>query len=327
VVIPRPSTGDDLDVDVEITEATPEVDLDASAGSRARPVRRTGPPVPGLVVTTLALVMVVCVLAAFFGVFAFGLSGLQEKRSQHLLYDAFRGALDPSSPSGPSIGGPIKPGSPVALITAPAAGIHNVVVVEGTSSGELLAGPGHRRDTPLPGQAGESVLVGKSATAGAPFGRLTRLAPGDAITVRTGQGLFRFTVQGRPASTLARQRITADTSLLVLATAAGSQSHGLARLSPGHLIYVEARLQGNAVTAPPHQPRTLPSTELQGHSDAGAWPYVAGWLAGLVVASGLCWWLWARWGLLRTWIIGAPLLLGLLWGASSEAMRLLPNVY
>jgi len=39
------------------------------------------------------------------------------------------------------------------------------------------------------------------------------------------------------------------------------------------------------------------------------------------------WWLWSRWGILRAWVVGAPVLLALLWGLSNEAMRLLPNVY
>ena len=34
----------------------------------------------------------------------------------------------------------------------PAIGLHDVVIVEGTDSGDLRDGPGHRRDTPLPGQ-------------------------------------------------------------------------------------------------------------------------------------------------------------------------------
>jgi hypothetical protein len=37
--------------------------------------------------------------------------------------------------------------------------------------------------------------------------------------------------------------------------------------------------------------------------------------------------LWSFWGLLRTWIVAAPVLLGILWALSDEAIRLLPNVY
>jgi len=72
---------------------------------------------------------------------------------------------------------------------------------------------------------------------------------------------------------------------------------------------------------------SVAATEVPGQADPGAWPFVVLWLAGLAAASAAVWWLWARWGLLRTWIVGAPILLALLWAMSNEAMRLLPNVY
>ena len=50
-----------------------------------------------------------------------------------------------------------------------------MVVVEGTTPGEPDAGPGHLRDTPLPGQAGVSVVFGRRATFGAPFASLPQL--------------------------------------------------------------------------------------------------------------------------------------------------------
>jgi hypothetical protein len=51
------------------------------------------------------------------------------------------------------------------------------------------------------------------------------------------------------------------------------------------------------------------------------------WVAVLLAASATCWWLWARWGLVRTWLIGAPVLFAVLWMLSSQVMRLLPNIY
>ena len=39
--------------------------------------------------------------------------------------------------------------------------------------------------------------MGKSTTAGAPFANVARLRKGDVVTVRTGQGLFHFTVRGQ----------------------------------------------------------------------------------------------------------------------------------
>ena len=283
--------------------------------------RRAGPPVPKPMAVVLALVLVVGVTVLFFGVFAFGLSGLQQERSQHQLYNQLRGLLAPESTVAPYIGGAIPDGAPVALLNAPAAGMHNVVVVEGTSSGDLLAGPGHLADTPLPGQTGESVLIGKSVTAGASFAGITRLRKGDRLTVRTGQRAFSFTVEGQLAAGATLPKITTAEGLLTLATAGGGT------LAPSHLVYVIAKLDGKVAPTPPHQPRTVPASQVQGHNDPSAWPFVVLWVAGLLVASAACWWLWSRWGALRTWLVGAPVLFALLWGLSNEAMRLLPNVY
>lgn len=90
---------------------------------------------------------------------------------------------------------------------------------------------------------------------------------------------------------------------------------------------MEAALKGKAVAAPPHQPRTVEQSDLPGQTDPAECPFVALWLACLAAALAAVWWLWSRWGILRARIVGAPVLLALLWGLSNEATRLLPNVY
>jgi sortase A len=292
---------------------------------RAPGSQRARPPMPGAVAITLASITAFSVVAVFLGAYAYGLSALQEQRSQDQLFASFRGLLDPSSPTAPSIGGAIAPGSPVALLNSPIAGLHNVVVVEGTTSGDLLEGPGHLRDSPLPGQPGESILMGKSTTAGAPFGGITRLHQGDVITVRTGQGRFRFVVEGQRVAGDPLPQIPSSGSLLTLITSAGSG--WLGRLAPSRLVYVDARLQGKDVASPPGRPVAVTPAEIQGHGDPSAWPFVVFWLQGLLVGLVGLVWLWSRWGLSRTWLIGAPVLLGILWGLSTELMRLLPNVF
>jgi sortase A len=284
-----------------------------------------GPPRPGALVIALAVILFGSIVAAFLGAFAFGLSAVQEHRSQQQLYAQFRGLLAPASTVAPSIGGVIATGTPVALLNVPAAGIHNVMVVEGTSSGDLLEGPGHLPDTPLPGQGGEAVLAGKSTTAGAPFANLARLRKGDVVTVRTGQGLFRFTVRGLILPGTHQPAIRANRGRLVLVTSAGPG--GVGGLEPSQTVDIEATLNGKAVAAPPHRPQTVALSNVPGQADPAAWPFVALWLTGLAAASAAAWWLWSRWGLLRTWLLAAPILLALLWGLSNEAMRLLPNVY
>ena len=203
--------------------------------------------------------------------------------------------------------------------------MHNVVVVEGTSASNLLAGPGHLPDSPLPGQVGESILMGRSTTAGAPFGGITRLRRGDVITVTTGQGTFRFTVNGELVANQPLPDISTTGSLLTLVTSAGSG--WLGRLAGNHLVYVDAVLQGKAVAAPPGRPTAVSPVDIQGRSDPTSWPFVVFWLQALLLGGLALVWLWSRWGHAQTWLVGAPVMFAILWGFSTEAIRLLPNVY
>ncbi|MFD0572399.1 sortase [Kitasatospora gansuensis] len=52
------------------------------------------------------------------------------------------------------------------------------VIREGSTGEVLAAGPGHRRDTAMPGQAGSSVLLGRQAGFGGPFGSIGQLRTG-----------------------------------------------------------------------------------------------------------------------------------------------------
>src|SRR5262245_10200784 len=90
---------------------------------------------------------------------------------------------------------PVEPGSPVAVLHIPAIGLRTVVV-EGTGGDVLRKGPGHRRDTVLPGQAGTSVIMGRRAAYGGPFRDLEVLIPGDVIEATTGQGVHLYVVSG-----------------------------------------------------------------------------------------------------------------------------------
>jgi sortase A len=272
----------------------------------------------------MASVSALSAVALFMFVYALGLSALQEQRSQHQLYASFRGLLDPSSPIAPHIGGVIPPGSPIALVNAPAAGVHNAVIVEGTSAADLMKGPGHLRDSPLPGQSGQSIVMGRSLTAGGPFKHITSLHTGDPITVTTGQSTFHFTVLGERTAGSPLPALPDSGALLTFATSQGSGFLG--SLAPGHVTYVDAALQGKAVTAPAGRPVAVPTAELPGRSDPGAWPFLVLWLQGLLVAGIASVWAWSRWGRWQTWLVGAPIVLGVLWGISSEAMRLLPNL-
>ncbi|WP_178019972.1 class D sortase [uncultured Paenibacillus sp.] len=67
-------------------------------------------------------------------------------------------------------------------------------IVEGTGNGPLKLGAGHVPGSPLPGEAGNSVLAGHRDTV---FRSLGKLKAGDRIEVETTSGRFAYEVTGR----------------------------------------------------------------------------------------------------------------------------------
>ena len=304
--------------------------------------RSARPPVPSAIAISLTSIVSLGVVALFLVVYAVGFSAAQEQRGQHQLYAQFRGLLDPDSPIAPATGGTIAPHTPIAMINAGAAGMHRLIVVEGTSSADLLDGPGHLRDTPLPGQPGDSVLVGKDLTSGGPFRHLTSFAAGDAAHADHRPGVFTYRVldvrrKGDPI-----QPVASGSAELTLISATGSGLLG--QVAPSRLVYVDALLQGSPVQPSGQHPEAVPSAELPGHSDPGAWPFVLLWVQALLIAgvgTAVAAWMWSRSGddggdgadvldrrrgMWRAWLLGAPVIFGVLWGLATECSRLLPNI-
>ena len=287
------------------------------------PVARRRGRLVGRTVVTGAVAMFAA-LSVFFGVFAFGLSGLQEHRAQRQLYAEFRGLIDPSSPLTRPDGGVIAAGTPVALLNSSAARWHDLVAVEGTTSSNTEVGPGHLRDSPLPGQPGDAVLIGRSVTAGGPFSTLTRLRVGDTVSVVTAQGRFRFRVIDTRRGGDPLPYLPASGSMITMITATGQGWWG--SLDPTRLLYVDAALVGTPLSAPQGRPAVVTAAEVQGRGDPGAWPDVVVWLEVVLgVVLGVVW-LWSRWPWWRAWLISAPVLIASFWGLSVEVLRLLPNV-
>jgi sortase A len=264
-----------------------------------------------------ALMMWALLYALVFG-------ALQETRSQTVMYAKFRQELAPGSAGAVApIGAPIRPGQPVALLEIPRIGLRDIVV-EGTSSGDLLKGPGHREDSPLPGEVGVSVVYGRAATFGAPFGRLEKLHPGDPITVIDGAGTFQYTVKDvRRAGDPLPQPIGATGSRLTLASAAANGWRAV--LAPSAPLYVDADMQGTATAEPGGRPAVVPGSEKLMGVDTGALNSLVHWLVLLILSGSAAAWAFARWGRWQTWIVAAPTVLACLWLVSETAMRLLPN--
>ena len=262
----------------------------------------------------------VAVLALFGVVFGTVLSGVQEHSSQRRLYSQLREQLAEATAP---VSGEISHGHPVALLTVPELGLRSVVV-EGTASRDLRLGPGHRRDTVLPGQEGVSVLYGRSVSYGHPFGEIASLTAEDTFTVVTGQGTFRYRVERvrRPGQPLP-PAVKAGQSRLVLASydATGWRS-GWAPQQP---VYVDALLIDKAQPAGIGRPQIDAAEELGG-TDSGSLVVVVMWLQGLLLALVGLVWATHRWGRWQSWVAGLPVVLALLWGAVDAAAAGLPNV-
>lgn len=314
-----------MNSEVAITEQEISTHLGDSDEYLDHEASTTSRSVPRWLLPALKAVVALGVVVGFFVTFALVLSGIQEHRNQAQLYSMLRGLLSPESAVAPFVGGHIPIGAPVALLQSPAAGFHNLVVVEGTTSAEMRDGPGHLANSPLPGQVGDSIVIGRGTTTGAPFGSLASLARGESLTVTTGQGTFHYVVEDLRHSGSRLPRIPASGSILTLVTSAGNGPLG--GITNGNLLYVDAAMRGIAVATPKRTPRAIPAAAIQGRSDSAAAPWVLLWLGVVVVVAAGLRWLLARWGWRRAWLIAAPVAIAVLWGFSDALLQLVPNVF
>ncbi|MEW1778167.1 sortase [Streptomyces sp. NPDC086777] len=253
------------------------------------------------------------------------ISGAQEHSAQHADFDQLREQLAlgtaPVAQTGQD-GKLLAPGTPVALVEIPKLGLSQVIL-EGTDSSVLTDGPGHRRDTPMPGQAGTSVLMGRAAAYGGPFGTLPRLATGDTFSVTTGQGKAKFQViDVRRAGDPAPTALAAGKSRIVLITATGP------KFMPSGVLRVDADM----VSAPFQTPSaviragTLPGSEEPLARPSGVpWPLVM-WLQALLLTAVAAVWTWHRWGRHQTWVVFAPVVAVLGLQVATRTTELLPNL-
>jgi sortase A len=281
----------------------------------AEPPRRLRPvaaPSPAARAVGLSLTLAALLVLGFF-VYLYGLSGVSEARAQSTLYKTFAGQLGQAvAPVGPS-----AEGAPVAILDIPALGISDLVVVEGTTSGDLMRGPGHVRSSVLPGQAGVSVLYGRVAAFGGPFAHLMRLNAGDRITVTTGQGVSTYAVASfgtavRPAPDPTANRLILETG--------GSAAF------PGNAVQVSADLTSAPQPNPGGRPAITPQERYLA-GDPGALLPLALWAQALLLVSVgtvLAAHRWARWPAL---LCAAPVVFALAWSVYENLAALLPNLY
>ena len=253
------------------------------------------------------------------------LGGLRHDHDQRIAFQRLRadlanavapvGALDSSGHLYPA-------GTPVAKLDVPAIGLDEVVE-EGTTAQTLISGPGHRRDTVLPGQIGTSVIMGRHTGFGGPFGKLSKLKVGDLITAVTGQGTHTYKVVGFRSDAYPPKPLAAGAGRLTLVTASDTSA-----LVPNGTLSVDADLVSPAQPAPPRALAIggIPSTEKALAGDASAWVRLVFWLQGLLLAAVAFAVARHRWGKWHAWIAGAPLILFVCVEAGNQAAQLLPNL-
>lgn len=166
------------------------------------------------------LIVVGLLMFAFVGYQLWG-TGIRTAQAQNRLEDQFRAKLESvttvvttpttptTTPGGTTVPGDtttttvptaaptarIPDGDAIAILRIPKIGIE-WQVVEGVSVADLKDGPGHFRETVMPGQLGNSAIAGHRTTHGHPFLELDQLEPGDLIELTTLVGTYTYAVTG-----------------------------------------------------------------------------------------------------------------------------------
>ncbi|WP_285612115.1 sortase [Actinokineospora globicatena] len=294
----------------------PPTGTPVGAPPRYRPER------PGLVLAGQMLAILGAVLLCFVAQLTL-LGALKHERDQNSAYTALRADLaNATAPvTGLADGRLLDSGTPVAIIEIPRLRLQEVVL-EGTSARTLKSGPGHVRNTPLPGQSGTSVIYGRKAAYGGPFAEIDKLRRGDEIVITTGQGEHRYSVQGvRRANDKERTAAAADEGRLTLATADGSY------FLPTDVIRVDAKLVSEVQAKTRQLPAfAVPDNEKAMVGDRSALVPIALWTLILVAAAVAAVYVRQRVGRWQAWVIGVPVVGAISLTLADQAAALLPNL-
>jgi sortase A len=285
---------------------------DASRGDPGTAARSRAAMSPAARCVAVSLLLLAALIIGFVG-YLLGLSGVQEASAQRRLYATLAGEL--SQELGPL--GPTTPGAPVAVLDIPSIGIRGLVVVEGTTPEDLTLGPGHLRNTPLPGQLGLSVIYGRRVTFGAPFARISKLRPGDKIAAITQQGTSVYRVVAIGDS----QHPVRDTTLNRLALLTSSSA-----TVPSYYLEVDADLVTGAHNGPVQMP-VIAQSERALATDSGALALTMLWALALALAGIGGAYAAARWSPLPVYVVLTPAVLAIVWNLYENVAALLPNLY
>jgi sortase A len=149
-------------------------------------------------------------------------TGMTTRHDQHSLFKTLRQqwSLGQTTPKGRAAlkaadkNPPL--GSGIAILRIPRFGKNYAfVVVQGTSTADLMKGPGHYVGTALPGQLGNFYVAGHRTTYLHPFYNVNELKPGDPIVLETATMWFTYTVENIPKTNAKYQEIVSPTDFPV----------------------------------------------------------------------------------------------------------------
>lgn len=305
--------------------AEPRPDEPESTADSADTQEPHRPPLSGSRMITVSALFLLAAISLGFVATLVGVSQVQHARDQEVVYSTYRYDLANAiaTVGQTNVEGQILPmGAPVAVLLIPEIGVQEVVL-NGTTSAVMQSGPALRRDTVLPGQPGNSVIYGRQASYGGPFGDLSRLQPGSVVRAITGQGEHEYSVISvrRAGDPLPPPREPGQ-GRLTLVTADGP------RYLPTDVLRVDAVLLTDPVPAPQMivGPVSLsPSEQPMAADPDGLVPMIL-WGQLLVVGVVGAVWLGMRWGRWQAWIIAGPVIAFAGINAATAGIQLLPNL-
>jgi hypothetical protein len=297
-----------------VTTATIADDISVPYGASPAPLVAVA-PLPVHAHPVRAGFAILAALVAAFAAFLFAGSGLAGQREQVIRDREIRAQLAMGKAR---IGGAIPIGTPIAIMRIPALGIRQVVA-EGSTASVTQGGAGHIRATPIPGQAGNAVIVARRSTFGAPFRAIGSLQRGDRVSITTGQGTARFRITSVGTAPADDPTIFATTSRqgrITLLTADPPITASRYLIARGELI-------GTPAASTPHA-RAIAAGEtgLVGEG-TGLVALVAGLLV-LLAAGAAGTWLFLRWRPWSAYVVVVPVLIAGAWITFEAASRLLP---
>ena len=303
-LVPDPAIESDVPPVVAVAEPTSPV-VAGTTETRGRARRWAGRLLLGL---GIALTL--------FLAYEFVFTGYYEARSQHSLLPEFQqriaegGGFD-------SLTAPV-PSGPVASIQIPAIGVDQVVS-EGSSPQDLKQGPGHLPGSPVPGEFGNSVILGHRLTYGGPFGKLDQLKPGDLITTVTGLGKFTYKVD--------RVRVIVPGESDVIGPALHSDLTLVTSRAVGSTdrLAVISTLVGRPVGVPKRPPVAVGSDQQGTTGDISGLLATILWAQVLIVLVVVAGRLYRRWPRMAVYLMTTPPILMVLWLMFQSLDRYLPG--